>query len=79
MSDGTTYDARERFRVNDAHQIPEKMVVQGDTVVLSAVGDGLDPATHAQWRIVRGWGEPQLDVDPRNGGGSCSKASSVMR
>jgi len=60
VSDGTTYDARDRFRVNDAHRIPEKMVVQGDTVVLSAVGGGLDRATQARWRIVRGWGKPEL-------------------
>ena len=64
VSDGTTYDARERFRVNDAHQIPEGMVVQGDTVVLSAVGGGPDRATQARWRIVRGWGKPELTVDP---------------
>jgi len=47
-----------------AVQIPLKVVVQGDTVVLRAVGDGLDRATQAGWRIVRGWGKPELTVDP---------------
>ena len=55
LSDGTTYDAGERFRVNEQHRLPEDMVVQGDTVVLKATGDGLDRATQARWRIVRDW------------------------
>ena len=63
LSDGTTYEPGERFRVNDEHRIPEAMVVQGDTVVLRAVGDGLDRATPPRWRIVRGWGNPKLAVD----------------
>ncbi len=63
LSDGTTYDAGERFRVNEQHQIPDDMIVQGDTVVLKAVGDGLDRAAQVQWRIVRGWGKPKLTVD----------------
>ena len=63
LSDGTTYDAGERFRVNEEHTIPDEMVVQGDTVVLKAVAAGLDRATQAQWRIVRGWGKPTLTVD----------------
>lgn len=62
-SDGSTYDPGERFRVNDQHQIPERMVVQGDTVVLKAVGDRLDRLTQARWRIVQGWGKPKLSVD----------------
>jgi hypothetical protein len=68
LSDGTTYDPGERFQVNAQHQIPEDMVVQGDTVVLRAAGDGLDRATQARWRIVQGWGQPKLTVeagDPR--------------
>ena len=63
LSDGTTYDVGERFLVNDQHQIPDDMVVQGDTVVLKAVGDGLDQGTQMRWRIVQGWGEPKLTVD----------------
>jgi hypothetical protein len=63
LSDGTTYDAGERFRVNDEHSIPGEMVVQGDTVVLKAVGEGLDRATQMEWRVVRGSGKPELTVD----------------
>ena len=63
LSDGTTYDMGERFLVNDQHQIPDNMVVQGDTVVLKAVGDGLDQATQMRWRIEQGWGKPKLTVD----------------
>jgi hypothetical protein len=66
LSDGTTYEAGERFRVNEQHRIPDKMVVQGDTVVLKAAGEGLDRATHLRWRIVRGWGKPKLTVDADN-------------
>jgi len=63
LSDGTTYEPGERFRVNDEHRIPEAMVVQGDTVVLRAVGDRLDRATPPRWQIVRGWANPKLAVD----------------
>ena len=63
LSDGTSYDAGERFLVNDQHRIPDDMVVQGDTVVLKAVGDGLDQATQVRWRIQRAWGKPKLTVD----------------
>jgi len=63
LSDGTTYDAGERFRVNDEHGIPDEMVVEGDTVVLKAVGEGLDRATQVGWRVVRGCGAPKLTVD----------------
>ena len=63
LSDGTTYDAGERFRVNEQHRIPDDMVVQGDTVVLKAVADGLEGATGVSWSIVRGWGKPKLTVD----------------
>ena len=66
LSDGTTYDGGERFRASGAHQIPEDMVVQGDTVALKAVGEGLARATQVRWRIVRGWGKPLLTVDPGN-------------
>lgn len=63
LSDGTTYDSGERLRVNEQHQIPDDMTVQGDTVVLTARGDGLDGATQVRWRILRGWGKPKLTVD----------------
>lgn len=63
ISDGTTYDPGERFLVNEEHQIPDDMVVQGDTVALKAVGDHLNRATQAQWRIVQGWGKPKLTAD----------------
>lgn len=69
LSAGTTYDVRERFLVNDQHRIPDDMVVQGDTVALKAVGDGLGQAAQIQWQIVRGSGKPKLAVDandPRN-------------
>ena len=66
VSDGTTYDVGERFRVGQQHQIPGDMVVQGDTVLLTATGDGLDQTTQARWRLVRGWGKPKLTPDPRN-------------
>ena len=64
LSDGTTYDAGERFLAGDRHRVPKDMVVQGDTVVLKAVGDGLGRAAQVQWRIVRGCGRPKLTVDP---------------
>jgi len=63
LSDGTTYDAGERFLVNGQHRISDDMVVQGDTVVLKATGDGLDRAAQVRWRIVRGCGKPKLMVD----------------
>ena len=66
VSDGTTYDAGERFRVSPQHEIPDHMVVQGDTVLLTATGDGLDRATSPQWRLVRGWGTPKLTPDLQN-------------
>ncbi|HUT95113.1 MAG TPA: sialidase family protein [Thermoguttaceae bacterium] len=66
VSDGTTYDAGERFQVNRQHRIPDDMVVQGDTVALKAVGDRLDRATPMRWRIVRGRGNPKLTVDPQD-------------
>lgn len=40
------------------------MVVQGDTVVLTATGDGIERATQGRWRLVQGWGEPTLTADP---------------
>ena len=66
VSDGTTYDAGERFRVSQQHGIPDDMVVQGDTVLLTATGDKLDQATSPQWRLVRGWGTPKLTPDLQN-------------
>jgi hypothetical protein len=66
ISDGTTYDVGERFRVGPRHQVPADMVVQGDTVILTATGDGLDQATQPRWRLVRGWGKPTLTPDPQN-------------
>ncbi len=66
LSDGTTYDTAERFRVSRQHQIPADMIVQGDTVLLTATGNKLDQATQAKWRLVRGWGKPTLTPDPQN-------------
>ena len=63
LTDGTTYDTGERFRANNRHRIPDDMVVQGDTVVLRAVGDGLERATSVGWSIARGWGNPKVMVD----------------
>ncbi len=65
VSDGTTYDAGERFRVSRKHELPGDMVVQGDTVLLTATGDGLDQTTPPRWRLVRGWGTPKLTPDPK--------------
>jgi hypothetical protein len=66
VSDGTTYDAGKRFLVSRQHRIPGEMVVQGDTVIFTATGDGLDQATQARWRLVRGYGKPKLTPDPQN-------------
>ncbi len=66
VADGTTYDAGERFRVSRQHQIPDDMVVQGDTVLLTATGDRLDQTTQGQWRLVRSCGKPKLTADPQD-------------
>ena len=66
VSDGTTYDVGERFRVSRQHRIPGDMVVQGDTVILTVKGDGLDQATGGRWRLVLGRGKPKLTPDPKN-------------
>ncbi|NUQ65822.1 MAG: exo-alpha-sialidase [Pirellulales bacterium] len=66
VSDGTTYDAGERFLVSQRHEIPDDMVVQGDTVLLTATGDGLDQATSLQWRLIRAWGTAKLTPDPQD-------------
>jgi hypothetical protein len=63
LSDGTAYGTGERFLASKQHRIPGDMIVQGDTVVLKAVGEGLDRAAQVGWRIVRGWGKPKLTVD----------------
>ena len=64
LSDGTTYDSGERFLASNRHQIPAGMVVQGDSVILKASGEGLERAAQARWRLVRGYGRPTLTVDP---------------
>ena len=66
VSDGTTYDSGERLLVNRQHQIPDDMIVQGDTVLLTASGDGLNQMSQGQWRLTRGCGKPKLIPDPQN-------------
>ena len=66
VSDGTTHDAGKRFLATGEHRLPDDMVVQGDTVVLTVTGDGLDQIVDAQWRVIRGWGRPELTPDPND-------------